>query len=129
MSAVPNHKNTPFQWFLEAWKKSFVFRGRAGRQEYWFFALFNLIVLVGICLVEINLGITDGKQLGLVSGLYSVATILPYISVTVRRLHDNDQSGWWLLAYFIPLLGGIILLFFAVLPGKPGDNQYGRNPN
>ena len=59
---------------------------------------------------------------------YSLAVLIPSIAVSVRRLHDTDRSGWWLLIGLVPLIGAIVLLVFMVLDSKPDENQYGSNP-
>jgi uncharacterized membrane protein YhaH (DUF805 family) len=110
-------------WYLQALKKYAVFSGRSRRMEYWYFVLFNIIV-------SIVLGVIDGLlgTSGLLSGIYSLAVLIPTLAVTVRRLHDIDRSGWWILIALVPLIGVIVLLVFALLEGTPGDNQYGPNP-
>jgi uncharacterized membrane protein YhaH (DUF805 family) len=116
-------------WYLQALKQYAVFKGRARRKEYWFFALFNLIVSVVLTGVDYMTGSLDMELgVGLLSGLYSLAILIPSLAVTVRRLHDTDRTGWWLLIAFIPLIGAIVLLVFMLLDSKPGDNQYGPNP-
>lgn len=110
-------------WYIIAIKKYAIFNGRSQRAEYWMFALFNLLVSVGLGLLDFALGL--GGVLGL---LYSLAIIIPSISVTIRRLHDTSRSGWWLLVGFIPLLGILVLLIFMVLDSSPGRNAYGPNP-
>ncbi|GAA4409577.1 DUF805 domain-containing protein [Quisquiliibacterium transsilvanicum] len=64
----------------------------------------------------------------LLSGLFVLAMLLPSLAVSVRRLHDIGRSGWWLLVSFIPLIGAIVLLVFALRDGDAGDNAYGPNP-
>ena len=110
-------------WYLEVLKKYAVFSGRARRKEYWMFFLFNVIILFVLAFVE---GFAGSP--GIVSMLYSLAVLIPAIAVTVRRLHDTDRSGWWLLIALIPLIGMIVLLAFMVQDSKPGENQYGPNP-
>ena len=66
--------------------------------------------------------------LGLLGTLYSLAVLIPSIAVSVRRLHDINRSGWWLLIGLIPIIGAIILLIFAAKDSQPGENQYGPNP-
>lgn len=66
--------------------------------------------------------------MGLLGGIYSLAVLLPGLGVSVRRLHDSNRSGWWMLIGFIPILGSIVLLVFMLLGSTPGDNQYGANP-
>ncbi len=62
------------------------------------------------------------------SGIYSLAVLIPSIAVSVRRLHDIDRTGWWLLIALVPLVGAIVLIVFHVLDGTPGPNRYGPNP-
>ena len=116
-------------WYLEALKKYAVFSGRSRRAEYWYFVLFNLIVLIVLELIDALLGTYSLVQgIGLLSGIYSLGVIIPSLAVTVRRLHDIDRTGWWILINLIPLIGTIVLLVFAVTDGTPGSNQYGANP-
>jgi uncharacterized membrane protein YhaH (DUF805 family) len=117
-------------WYLEALKKYAVFSGRSRRMEYWYFVLFNIIVSIVLGAIDgLLLGTLDsGMGVGLLSGIYSLAVLIPTLAVTVRRLHDIDRSGWWILIGLVPLIGAIVLLVFALLEGTPGDNQYGPNP-
>ena len=116
-------------WYIEVLKKYAVFSGRARRKEYWFFALFNVIIIIVLTLIDVSAGLYDVvADIGLLSGLYSLAVLVPSLAVSVRRLHDIDRTGWWLLIAFIPLVGAIVLLVFALLDSTPGDNRYGPNP-
>ena len=116
-------------WYLSVLKQYAVFKGRARRKEYWFFFLFNLIASVVLTVIDFMTGLLDAELgIGLLSGLYSLAVLIPSLAVTVRRLHDTDRSGWWLLIGLVPLLGGIVLLVFMLLDSMAGDNQYGANP-
>jgi uncharacterized membrane protein YhaH (DUF805 family) len=116
-------------WYLEALKKYAVFSGRARRMEYWYFVLFNLIVAFVLAMIDALLGTTTGvSSFGLLSGIYSLAVLIPTLAVLVRRLHDIDRTGWWILINLIPLVGTIVLLVFALMPGTPGSNQYGPDP-
>ena len=116
-------------WYLEVLKKYAVFSGRARRAEYWYFVLFNIIVAIVLSLIDTLLGTFNFMQgVGLLSGLYSLAVLIPTLAVTVRRLHDVDRSGWWIFINLIPLIGTIVLLVFAVTDGTPGSNRYGPNP-
>ena len=115
--------------YLEVLKKYAVFSGRARRKEYWMFFLFNLIITAVLALIDSLTGTFSSQAgLGLLSGLYSLAVLIPSIAVTVRRLHDTGRSGWWILLGLIPIIGGIILLIFMVLDSQPGENQYGPDP-
>ncbi len=65
---------------------------------------------------------------GIIDLLVFLVFIVPTISVTGRRLHDIGRSGWWLLIVLIPLIGALILLYWAVKRGEDGDNRFGANP-
>lgn len=116
-------------WFLEALKKYAVFSGRSRRKEYWYFALFYVIISIVLVLIDTLLGtFSPSANIGLLSGIWTLAMLIPSIAVSVRRLHDIDRTGWWVLIALVPVIGTIILLIFAVLDGTPGDNQYGPSP-
>jgi uncharacterized membrane protein YhaH (DUF805 family) len=110
-----------------AWFNRFDHRCR--RTEYWYFVLFNIIVGIVLGWIDALLG-TRGSYAGagLLSGIYGLAVLIPTLAVSVRRLHDIDRTGWWILIGLVPLIGGIVLLVFALLDGTPGDNRYGPNP-
>ncbi len=91
------------------------------------YALFYIIFYVVLLIIDGILGTTAGS-IGLLVGLYSLAFFLPSLAVSVRRLHDTDRSGWWILIGLIPIVGGIVLLVFMVQDSTPGDNQFGQNP-
>jgi uncharacterized membrane protein YhaH (DUF805 family) len=110
-------------WYLAVLKKYAVFTGRARRKEFWMFYLFYFIIVVVLCVIEMTLGIPY-----ILSGLYSLAVLIPSIAVTVRRLHDTGRSGWWWWILLVPIIGPIVLLVFMVLDSQPGDNEYGPNP-
>ena len=98
------------------------FSGRARRSEYWWFALFNLLVNLAAQLVDNSFNTTPLFELLVTLGLF-----VPALAVGVRRLHDIGRSGWWLLIGLIPLVGFIILIVWFVGDSKP-DNQYGPSP-
>jgi len=99
------------------------FAGRARRAEYWMFALINAIISIVLAVVDMTVGLGGALQ-----GLYGLAVLIPSLAVGVRRLHDTNRSGWWLLIVLIPVLGWIALLVFFVQDSDAGDNQYGPNP-
>ena len=96
------------------------FDGRAGRAEYWWFVLANLIVYI---LLAILMQVASIFVILLIG--FWLAIIVPSIAVAIRRLHDTNKSGWFLLLSLVPLVGGIIVLVFMILPGDPGPNNYG----
>ncbi len=116
-------------WYLGVLKKYAVFSGRARRKEYWFFFLFNIIIQIILGVIDGTIGSFNPEAgMGLLGMLYTLAILIPVIAVSVRRLHDTDRSGWWLLISLIPLIGTIVLLVFMALDSKPGENKYGPNP-
>jgi uncharacterized membrane protein YhaH (DUF805 family) len=111
------------EWYLKVIKNYVEFQGRARRKEYWNFLLFSFIVSIVLLILE-----SVGNLPSVLSGLYSLAILLPSLAVTVRRLHDTGRSAWWLLIGLIPLIGAIILTVFMCLDSQESDNQYGPNP-
>jgi uncharacterized membrane protein YhaH (DUF805 family) len=116
-------------WYLTVLKKYAVFSGRARRKEYWFFILFHILVIIGLSIIETMLGMGgETAGYGMLTLIYTLAVFLPALGVTIRRLHDSDRSGWWVLIGFVPLIGGIVLLIFMILPGTSGSNRFGPDP-
>ena len=109
-------------WYLDVLKKYAVFEGRARRTEYWMFLLFNVIVSIVLGAVDFATGI------GVLGIIYTLAVFIPGLAVAVRRLHDTDRSGWWMLILLVPLIGFIVFLVFMCLDSTQGNNQYGPNP-
>ena len=113
-------------WYTDVIRKYAVFSGRAARPEYWWFVLYNLIVAL---VINIVVGVIAGRSTGqVVSDLYSLAVLLPSLGVAIRRLHDTNRTGWWLLIGIIPVIGWIVLLVFLVMASDPGSNSHGPNP-
>jgi uncharacterized membrane protein YhaH (DUF805 family) len=110
------------------------FTGRARRSEYWWFALFTILVGLAAAILDNVLGTTLGPDnstawsSGVISIIVNLALLLPSLAVAVRRLHDTDRSGWWLLIGLVPIVGAIVLLVFLVLDSTPGTNRFGANP-
>jgi uncharacterized membrane protein YhaH (DUF805 family)/ribosomal protein L37E len=110
------------------------FTGRARRSEYWYFCLFNSLILIVLYLLMLA-GMNTYNEPG---GLYYLALIaavgweliifIPSLSVFWRRMHDIGQSGAWFLIAFIPIVGAIILFIFTVTDGNKGPNIYGEDP-
>lgn len=111
--------NAVIENYMHVIKNATNFTDRAGRSEYWLFFLANFAIGIMLSVVDVVTGI---PVLGL---LFMLATIVPGIAVTIRRLHDGDRSAWWLLAAFVPILGPIALLVLMVMPGTPSSNQFG----
>lgn len=156
----PNNM-TPVDWAKRPIVEKYAeFSGRASRAEYWWFVLALIVAYIVLGIVESILGIHHMifYSYGPLTALLWLATLVPGLSVGVRRLHDTSRSGWWILLPIVPyviaiviggpaiLAGGlaglglaalfaflglicaIVLLVFMVLPGSPGENRYGPNP-
>lgn len=109
-------------WFLDPIQKKYAdFEGRATRQEYWMFVLLYIIVGIALGLVAEILGIDSD----LISGLMSIALLLPSLAIAARRLHDTGRSGWWQLLMVVPVVGWIILIVFLATPSDEGENRFG----
>ena len=99
------------------------FSGRASRSEYWFWVLFQAILVVAAGVVDAALGTK-----GVLQGLAGLVVLLPNIAVGIRRLHDIDRSGWWLLISLVPLIGWIVLIVWDCTKGTDGSNRFGSDP-
>jgi len=103
------------------------FRDRAARSEFWWFQLF--IVLGGLVAAVLDLlANSDVLGGGPLATLFYLATLIPALAVSVRRLNDTDSSGWWLLLGLIPLIGMIVLIVWWCLQGSKGYNRFGVDP-
>ncbi|WP_417590996.1 DUF805 domain-containing protein [Parasphingorhabdus sp.] len=140
------------EWMLMPLRRYADFNGRSRRKEYWMFALLNTIiyvVLYSIMLVFMGPSITEAAMqaqvgmepvepsagmmasvgiVGMILIVYALAVFIPSLAVTVRRFHDQDKSGWFVLLGLVPFVGGLILLVFMCLEGTRGDNRYGPDP-
>jgi uncharacterized membrane protein YhaH (DUF805 family) len=109
--------------FSEAVKSGFdhyaKFDGRASRPAFWWWVLFGILVGIAASIVDAVIG----SQI--FSIIVSLGLLLPNISVSIRRLHDTDRSGWWILIGLIPLIGLIVLIVFYVQKSDAGENSYG----
>ena len=137
--------------FMDSVKTCFgkyaTFSGRAQRSEFWYFALFLLLGAIVLSFVDsavfgprevVMMSAADSFETGMsfnmswqpqpITGIFMLATLLPNISATVRRLHDTGRSGWWYWIVLIPMIGIIVLLVFAASKGTDGDNDYGPDP-
>lgn len=101
------------------------FSGRASRSEYWYFVLFNILVGVAAGLIEALVSQDLGEA---ISGIYSLAALLPGIAVAIRRLHDTGRGGQWLFIALIPLVGAIWLMVIYCEQSQPGPNRFGDVP-
>ncbi|TAK48077.1 MAG: DUF805 domain-containing protein [Xanthobacteraceae bacterium] len=111
--------------FVDAVKTCFAkyttFTGRAARPEFWYFALFSLLVQIAIAIVTGGAGTLNNA----LSALFALGMLLPSLAVGARRLHDIDRTGWWQLIALIPIIGIIVLIVFWCLRGNDGPNRFG----
>lgn len=103
------------KWYLKVFQNYANFNGRARRSEYWYFILFNLIITILFALID------AATNVPILRGFYSIIVLLPGIAVGVRRMHDIDKSGWFIL---IPIYNIIL----ACTEGTTGGNKYGLDP-
>jgi uncharacterized membrane protein YhaH (DUF805 family) len=106
----------------DGFSKYATFNGRTSRSGYWWFYLFYVLVLVGASIVDAVI------KIPILAALAALALFLPTLAVLVRRLHDTDHSGWWVLISFVPLVGTIVLIVFACTDSGP-PNKYGDGPD
>ena len=114
--------------FVEAISSGFSnyvnFSGRAQRSAYWWWSLFEIVVLVAAQILD---GIILGPGAVALYAISALVLLLPSIAVGVRRLHDLDRTGWWLLLVFTGI-GGILLLIWFCMKGTTGANRFGPDP-
>ena len=141
MGYVPNAKKNPIKAYADFWKNYANFNGRARRSDYWYVALAEAVIgmvfgiLAGIIMAIVYNVTWDDEVMAVVGaiaggilGLYSLATIVPHLSLTVRRLHDIGKGGVYLLLGLSPGgIGNIIILVFCCTDSQPGINQYGTS--
>ena len=128
------------EWMILPYRRYFEFSGRSRRREYWMFVLFTVLVNLVIDMVfgtrtgglgpnGANFAMSvQGGAGGLIAGLFSLATLIPSLAVSIRRLHDQDRTGWLLLLVLIPFLGWFALLVLMCLEGTRGPNRFGGDP-
>lgn len=115
------------------WTNYVNFKGRARRSEYWFAALFLLLVNLVTTIIDAVIFADDidlfleNAGLGPVGALWSIAVFLPSLSLIVRRLHDTGRSGWWILIALVPIAGAIVLFVFTLFGSDPVSNRYGSS--
>ena len=109
--------------------KYLLFNGRASRKEFWAVMLFSVLISFALQLLY-TLGFAISDNLGLLLALpfviFALGMVIPQLAVSVRRLHDTDKSGWWLVLGFIPIFGTIALIVLFSLASSEGDNRFGE---
>lgn len=117
------------QWYLKVLRQYVDFQGRARRTEFWMFTLFSVLISIVLGIIDGLAGLQIGAiGIGVLGLIYSLFVLLPSLAVTVRRLHDTDRSGWWILIGLVPFVGIIVLIVFEVLEGSRGGNRFGQDP-
>lgn len=119
--------------FAESVKTVFVskyadFSGRASRSEYWNSYVALMLLSFALSFLDKTMGSHSGPLVMVVMGVYLLAIFIPIMAVQVRRLHDTDRGGLWILVALIPLLGGPVLLVLNCLKGSPEENRFGPPP-
>jgi uncharacterized membrane protein YhaH (DUF805 family) len=109
-------------WYTDVIKQYAVFDGRATRPEYWWFTLITTVISLILRFA------IPGAAGPIISAIYGLAVLLPSIGVTIRRLHDTNRTGWWILVVLIPIVGWIWLIVLLAMAGDSGSNQYGSPP-
>jgi uncharacterized membrane protein YhaH (DUF805 family) len=109
-------------------RKYIVFSGRAQRSEYWYWVLFVVLANIAVSFLEAVINDMATGNAGLLNAAFSIAIMLPGISVVVRRLHDTNRSGWWYWIVLVPIVGIIVLLVWLVTKGSDGPNDFGHDP-
>ena len=100
------------------------FQGRAPRSEFWWFVLFYMLLGLAVAVI----GAASDTLGAILNILLTLGLLVPSIAVSIRRLHDTDRTGWWVLLGLIPLIGTIVLIVFSVQRGTDGDNRFGPDP-
>ncbi len=118
-------------YYIMVLRKYAEFTGRSRRSEYWFFALFNFIIVMVLATLSGMWDLDSNSPNMIFLSLYVVYNLfvlVPSFAVAVRRLHDVGKSGWWLLIGLIPVIGSIWLIVLFATNGDTGSNEYGENP-
>jgi len=123
---------TMIDWYKKVLTENYAnFDGRARRSEYWYFFLTNILIIMGLYSLAIIGLIADIPAISIVGGglvlIYVIIIFIPCLAVAVRRLHDTNKSGAFILLAFIPILSIVLLVFYAI-EGDLGENQYGNDP-
>ncbi len=120
-----------FEAITSVFNKYATFSGRAPRSEFWWFWLFNMIVSIAIDGSGMRHGMNGLEHMegpSILSTIWHLGVFIPTLAVSVRRLHDTDRSGWWLLLWLIPVIGWIVLVVFYASRGTAGANRFGPDP-
>lgn len=126
---VPTSTPNCLMCYFGMFEQYFGFRGRTRRREFWWAFLFNTIVGFVVAFLDgfVFSGYDSHKYGGLLIGIYMLVSFLPLLALQVRRLHDTNKSGWWVLLSLMPVLN-IAYLVWLVTDGDKGANRFGKDP-
>jgi uncharacterized membrane protein YhaH (DUF805 family) len=117
--------------FWQAIKSGFVhyvtFSGRAIRSQYWFWVLFTLLGGLATEILDAGIFSSSIPSASPLNGVFNLLTFLPSLALSIRRLHDIDRTGWWVLIAFT-IIGIFVLIYWACKKGTPGPNRFGPDP-
>ncbi len=114
-------------WYAKVFKQYLDFSGRARRREFWMFSLFHYLIVIFLIMIDVQFEL-ESNEIGLLTTIYFLISFLPFLAVSVRRLHDTGKSGWYLLIGLLPFVGGFILFIFLCFESEYGTNKWGQNP-
>ncbi|MDR2789751.1 MAG: DUF805 domain-containing protein [Campylobacteraceae bacterium] len=121
-------KHSFFGYFVDAVKNHYVdFNGRARRKAFGFFTLVDIIISIILAIID-NIVFVNIIGIPLLGAIFILAILLPSIAISVRRLHDIGQSGWFALLWLVPIVDLVLLIVLLAADGERGENKYGANP-
>jgi uncharacterized membrane protein YhaH (DUF805 family) len=121
-------------WMFVPFARYADFSGRSRRKEFWMFQLLNMLVICAFAVILAGSALSEGEWTSMqiaAAGLlvvWMLGILIPSLAVQVRRFHDQDKSGWFVLLGVIPYLGGLILFVFMLFEGTRGPNRFGDDP-
>ncbi len=125
--------------FIKPYRRYAQFEGRSDRKEFWYYVIFYVVVS---CILSVLDGLLFGGNYTIVSdqgwrmsydrdvlgGLFNLVSLIPWIALQVRRLHDTNKSGWLVLFWWIPIIGWLLLLIWYCEKGDAASNVHGEAP-
>jgi uncharacterized membrane protein YhaH (DUF805 family) len=111
--------------YIDAMRRYFDFSGRATRSQFWLFTLVYLVIAIVAVIIDVTISSSPEPGPGIVTALVVLAHLIPGLAVNVRRLHDSNRSGWWVLVGLVPLIGLIVMLVFLCSGSTQGPNRFG----
>ncbi len=120
--------------FKDGFRRALTIEGRSNRAQYWLFYLINVVIFMALMFAATMMANPDGtattagQAVAIVGIIYSIILIIPFLTLSIRRMHDLDKSGWWIFISAVPFIGGIWFFILTVLPGTEGLNNYGEQP-